>query len=182
MEYRIRPVYGEGFFHVTWGVIYYTIVFDYVEPSGAFWEEMRDPRARRREESYARRRMQELMDSERVIVNGVETRCIVDDARLVFRGDRVRHSMVFHARIPYEPIDGVNVYENIYEAEEAPYSYDVYWIAPPDGSIRSVETPGRVTYTAGGRIAWIHVREGSRITGYESVEFEVHPPTIEPII
>jgi len=178
---EIIPVYGEGFFHVTWGTIYYTIVFDYVEETGGFWRRMRDPRERRREEEAAARNMQSLMDEERVIVNGLETRTIVDYARLEFRGDRYRHSIVFHCRIPYKPIDGVNVYENYYEADRAPYDYTVYWVAPPGGRIVSVEGAGRVEYRAGGRIAVISVRRGDRVPGYESVEFQVRKPSVESL-
>jgi len=181
VEGEVRPVYAEGFFHVTWGLIHYTIVFDYVNNLG-FWERMRDPRERVREEDYARKRMQELMDEERVVVNGVETRTIVDYARLEFRGSRTRHSMVFHCRIPYEPIDGVNVYENYYEGGRAPYPYAAHWIVPPNGRILSIEGPGRVEYAAGGRIGVITVDRGASVPGYESVEFLIRRPGKESLL
>ena len=172
---RLVPVYGEGFFHVSWGTIYYTIVFDYVDLEGDYYDYLSDYEAQLREEKEARRRMQEFMDEERVIVNGVETRTIVDTARVVFRGSRRRHSLVFHARIPYEPIDGLNVYEDYYEPETAEYPYTVYWIAQPCGKIRSVETPGYVARLARGRIVEIMIDKGERLDGYEAVEFEAHP-------
>ncbi len=182
MGEEIVPVYGEGFFHVTWGVIFYTIVFDYIDRTGSFWRRMRDPEERRREEQAAAENMQRLMDEERVVVNGMDTRTVVDYARLEFRGDRVRHSLVFHTRIPFQPIDGINVYENYYEPTRAPYSYTVYWVAPPGGEIVSVESPGKVTMEAQGRIAVIHVREGTRIPGYESVAFRLREPRRQSII
>ena len=177
---ELRPVYGQGFFHVAWGVIYYTIVFDYVEAGGgtSYWRRVRDPSVRRREEEELARRMQESMDEERVVVNGMETRTIVDEARIEFRGDRVRHSVVFHSRIPYQPVDGVNVYENMYGPARAPYDYTVYWVAPPGGRIQSVDMPGRVQYLAGGRILLVEVRRGEEIPGYESVEFRVPRPRL----
>ncbi|MCE4601050.1 MAG: hypothetical protein F7C38_05740 [Desulfurococcales archaeon] len=176
---RIIPVYGEGIFNIAWGVIYYTIVFDYVDPTGEFWSYMRDPRNRRREEEETRRLMQEAIDDERTLVNGVEVRPVVDAAILHFRGSRRRHSITFHVRIPYSPIDGVNVYENYYEPGAAEYPYIVYWIAQPDGRIRRLETPGRVTYRRNGRIAVVRVRRGTKINGYEAVEFEAHKPAVE---
>ncbi|MCE4621856.1 MAG: hypothetical protein F7B19_00890 [Desulfurococcales archaeon] len=170
----IIPVYGEGFFHITWGLIYYTIVFDYIDQGGDYYEYVRDPHARRREERESQRLMQEAIDSERTIINGVKVRPIVDHVQIHFRGGRRRHSLTFHIRIPYDPLDGVNVYENYYEPSRAEYSYIVYWIAPPNGRIRMVDSPGKVVFRANNRIAVIRVRKGTRISGYEAVEFEIH--------
>lgn len=170
---RIVPVYGEGFFHVTWGLIYYTIIFDYIDLEGEYYEYVRDPRARRMEERESKRLMQEAMDSERTIINGVEVRPIVDTVKLHFRGGRRRHSLTFHIRIPYNPLEGVNVYENYYEPSRAEYPYTVYWILPPNGKVRLVESPGRVAFRNRGRIAVIQVKRGTKITGYEAVEFEI---------
>lgn len=168
-----KPVYGEGFFHISPGVIYYTIVFDYVA-SREYSESLRDPRRRREEEEYARRRMQELMDEERIVINGRDVRAVVDYAGLFFRGGLERHSMVFHIYMEYDPIpDGLNVYENFYPASRAPYPYTVYWVAPPGGEIVEVEGPGRWRRLAGGRIAVITVRRGEWSDGYESVAFRL---------
>jgi len=176
---ELVPVYAEGFFHVAWGVIYYTIVFDYIERGGTrFWERMRDPAEREREEAEIAGNMQELMDRERVVVNGMDTRTIVDSAHIEFRGSRKRHSVVFHCRIPYTPVEGVNVYENMYSPTTAPYPYTVYWIAPPGGSIVSADMPGRIRYVAGRRILVDEVARGTEISGYESVEFRVPRPRL----
>ncbi len=177
----VVAVYGEGFFHVAWGLIYYTIVFDYYDRTGEYYEYMGDPRIVRREEEYARRKMQSLMDEERILVNGVETRALVDTARIFFRGDRRRHSLVFHVRIPYDPLEGLNLYENYYEPVIAEYPYIVYWIAQPGGRIRLVETPGKVTRLAGDRIVEIRIRRGTRLEGYEAVEFEAHQQVREDL-
>ncbi|MCE4620222.1 MAG: hypothetical protein F7C33_04275 [Desulfurococcales archaeon] len=171
---RLVPVFGEGFFHITWGTIYYTIVFDYVDLEGDYYDYVTSHELEDKEAEEARRRMQEFMDEEKVIVNGMRTRTIVDSARIVFRGSRRRHSLVFHARIPYEPIDGLNVYEDYYEPETAEYPYTVYWIAQPCGKIRGVETPGYVDRLARGRIVEISISKGMRLDGYEAVEFEAH--------
>ena len=168
----VEPVYGEGFFHVAWGVIYYTIIYDYRELDEKAARTVNDPRLRAEEERYIARTMQELMDEERIVVNGADTRCIVDLARLERRAPRY-HSAVIHARIPFQPVRGNNVYENFYGEEEAPYPYTVYWIAPPGGKIVSVDSPGDVEFEARERIAIIRVRKGTRLPGYEAVVFRL---------
>jgi len=174
---EIVPVYGEGFFHVAWGVIYYTIIFDYVEKGSLeFWERARDPRERAREEAEYASNLQELMDRERIVINGYETRTIVDLARIEFRGSRRRHSIVFHSRIPYKPREDVNVYENEYEPSLATYPYTVYWIVPPGGEIVDAEMPGRLQLAGGGRILVVEVEKGTEVPGYERVEFRVPRP------
>lgn len=172
MEGEVIPVYGQGFFHIARGIIYYTIVYDYLE-RGSAGRVVDDPALRREEEDYIAKSMQELMDEERIIINGEEVRCIVDTVLLERRGRRL-HSAVIHARMQYRPRPGNNVYENFYEAEEeAPYPYTVYWVAPPGGRIVSVDTPGDVEMRAGGRIAVIRVARGTALSGYEAVVFRL---------
>ena len=171
----LEPVHGQGFFHITRGVIYYTIVYDYLERTREARRRVVDPDLRRDEEEYIARELQRLMDEEEIIVNGERTRCIVDSAHLEARGPRMQ-SAIIHTRIPYNPLPGRNVYENIYPETRAPYPYTVYWIAPPGGRIESVDSPGRIEITAEGRIAVIRVGRGVKIPGYEAVVFSLPAP------
>ena len=169
----VEPVYGQGFFHVGWGVIFYTIIFDYYDPYGEYLRVLRDNRLRREEEDYIRSRMQGFLGSERILVNGRPVNARVDSVRLELRGLREVHSATIHVYMEYEPLQGTNVYEDYYEPDKAEYDYTVYWVAPPGGRILHVETPGRLELTAGGRIAVISVRRGTRLDGYEAVMFRL---------
>ncbi len=171
MEEDIVPVYGQGFFHISRGTIYYTIIYDYLERSPRYRKRvLLNPEKRREEEISIANTMQKYMDEERILINGYDSRCIVDDVRLELRGPK-RHSATIHARIPYQPVEGRNVYEDFYMPEVAPYDYTVYWIAPPGGRIVDVDSPGIVEERAGGRIAVIHVAKGTKLKGYEAVVF-----------
>ncbi|MCE4609058.1 MAG: hypothetical protein F7C36_01580 [Desulfurococcales archaeon] len=169
----IIPMYGQGFFHISYNTIYYTIVFDYYDKDGDYAKILMDPRSRREEEKEIKKNMQRLMDEERIVINGRDVRAIVDSALLEPRGHRRLHSVVFHVRMDYTPIEGVNVYENFYEPDTAEYDYTVYWIAPPGGEILTIESEGRVYYQANKRIAVIRVSKGTRLSGYEAVSFRL---------
>ncbi len=169
----IIPVYGEGFFHIGKEVIYYTIVFDYIDKSGYYYWEILDPKKRRKEEVTLARNMQKMMDEERVVINGKDVRAIVNEALLEIRGSKKRHSVVFHVTMEYDEVKGANVYENFYEPTTAEYDYTVYWIAPPGGKLINVESEGRIEFFNNKRIAKIFVKKGTELSGYESVIFEM---------
>ena len=168
----MRPLYGQGFFHVCWGVIWYTIVFDYEDTEGEYWGILRsgDPRA---EAEELRARMQGFLDEERMLINGEEVRAVVDYVYIDVRGERERSTAVFQVRIPYRPRRGRNVYEDYYEPERAEYPYTVTWILPPCGRILSYEMPGRATLGGGGRILEVRVSAGEAPPGYESLVFDL---------
>ncbi|MEB3774419.1 MAG: hypothetical protein GSR86_05785 [Desulfurococcales archaeon] len=164
------PVYGQGFFVVSRGVITYIIVFDYLDEE-LYYQRLIEEGLVRGEEERLARNMQEIMDEERVIVNGEDVRVEVLDARVEVRGDPRRPSVTFMSIIPYRPRPGVNVYENLYEEDEASYDYTVYWIAGPCIEITGIESPGIVEH--GRWVTRIFVRRGTRVTGYESVSFKI---------
>jgi len=169
----IVPIFGHGYFYVSWGVIYYTIIFEYLDKTGEYYEIMHNnPGLLASEEEYSAKKMQEYMDRERVIINGFETRTIARQARIIFPSTKRRHLLVIHAYIPFTPITGINVYENYYEPTIAEYDYIVHWMPQPNARIRSVETPGEYNISSDG-ILEVYVRKGTRLDGYEAVEFEL---------
>ncbi|MCX8196493.1 MAG: hypothetical protein N3F67_05415 [Acidilobaceae archaeon] len=161
-----RPIYGNGFFHVAPGAIFYTIVFDYFD-EGEYWELLRAGEEGEEEERL-REEMQRLTDQERTLVNGREVRVRVLRAFVETRGVKNRSSAVFLLEIPYEPRPGINEYENYYEAGVAEYSYTVRWLTWC-GRIASVISPGTVRIE--GRLADIRVKRGTYVNGYEKVSF-----------
>jgi hypothetical protein len=168
----VTPIYGEGFFHVSLsGVIWYTIVFDYRDPGGEYWELLRIGGVRVEDECERLRfEMQRLMDEERIVVNGVDVKARVLDAFIEVRGVRRRSTATFIVMIPFTPRLGVNVYENFYGGAVAEYDYTVYWVLEC-GEIVSIESPGLIDIR--GSTAVIRVKKGVRIPGYESVSFNI---------
>lgn len=169
---EVKPVYGEGFFHVSLsGVIWYTIVFDYLDPQGEYWGLLRRGGTALEDECERLRfEMQKLMDEERIVVNGVDVRARVLHASIEVRGNPRRSTATFLVLIPFKPRTGVNIYENFYGETVADYDYTVYWVLEC-GEVVRVESPGDVDIRGG--VAVIRVKKGTRIPGYESVSFNV---------
>lgn len=161
-----RPIYGDGFFLITPVGIYYTIVFDYFD-GGEYWELIRTG-GRGEEERRLREDMQRLTDMERTVVNGREVRVEVVRAFVETRGVRNRSSAIFLLKIPFEPREGLNEYENYYDPSLAEYYYTVRWHTWC-GRIVSVVSPGEVSLEGG--VASISVRRGTKVPGYEKISF-----------
>lgn len=168
----VRPLYGEGFFHVSLsGVIWYTIIFDYHDPREEYWGLLkRGGDVLEDECERLRFEMQKLMDEERVVVNGVDVKVRVIRASIEVRGSPRRSSTIFITMIPFEPRVGVNVYENFYGETVAEYDYTVYWVLEC-GEIQRIESPGDIDVR--GSTAVIRVKKGTKIPGYESVVFNI---------
>jgi len=168
----LRPIYGQGFFHVCLkGVIWYTIVFDYIDPEREYFNLLkRGGRQLRSELESLKSRMQEFMDEERVVINGSRVRPVVEHAWIEVRGDPLRPSIVFSVRIPYEPSGARLAYEDYYQEEVAEYDYSVHWIYPECVKLVDYDMPGRVSVEPGH--LRVDVRKGDRITGYESLIFD----------
>ena len=167
-----RPLYGQGLLLVQRDVISYVIVFDYEDEEMEYYGLLsRGGDQLRREEERLRAEMQSQLDSERVIINGVQVRPVVRAARVEVRGEPRRSSATFIAEIPWSPRRGVNVYEDFYEPDVAGYDYVVYWSFPACAAVRSYEMPGEVRLHD--NVLEVRVRRGTRLDGYESIAFEL---------
>lgn len=166
----VEPIYGQGFFQVDpSGHILYLVIFDYRDEEEEYFKLVKEGgRGLELEEDRLRRRMQELMDEEEVLINGERARVEVLYAAIDVRGSPRISSAAFLSLIPFNPRRGSNVYENIYDPTTAEYDYTVYW-SIRCGEIVRVESPGHVE-VKGGR-ATIRVAKGTSIPGYESVVF-----------
>lgn len=117
--------------------------------------------------------MQGFIDEEKVIINGSYVRPLVISARIQVRGRSDLSSATFVVEMRYRPVAGTNVYENFYEPDVAEYDYDVYWVMPPGGRVKSFELSGETSVSGDGRVLSARVRSGTRVKGYESVAFEL---------
>lgn len=173
------PLYGQGFFHLALdGTIWYTIIFDYLDREKTYYKLVRrGGPALESELSTLRSNMQKLMDEERVVINGVQVKPVVERAFIEVRSDPARPSVVFITRMNFKPLRGRNVYEDFYEATMAEYDYTVTWVAPPCVKFEQYEGPGE--YSIYGSILRLSVGAGTKIKGYESLVFDMtncYPP------
>jgi len=167
-----KPIYGNGFFHIAPGTIFYTIVFEYTDEDEEYYN-MTVRGDIEREEDRLKAEMQRILDNEKVVINGSYVKASVISAKAEVRGLRRLSSAAFFVEMRYRPMSGVNTYENIYESEVAEYDYTVYWLAPPGGRIKSYDISGDASLSEDGRLLTIKVRAGTRVKGYESLSFEL---------
>lgn len=167
-----RPIYGNGFFHVTPGTIFYTIVFEYSDEEEEYYS-LISRGSEGEEEERLRAEMQRILDDEKIVINSSYSRALVLSAKAEVRGLRRLSSATFFIEIPYRPLSGTNTYENMYEEAVAEYDYTVYWIMPRGGRIKSFDISGEARLSEDGRVLSVRVRSGTKVKGYESVAFEL---------
>jgi len=175
----VTPVHGQGFFYVGYGYIAYYLVFDYMDPMGYYDVVLRDERLFEEEVQRLYYGMQELVDQETVMVNGVRVRPKVVMVDIGFRGRRDRVFIVFAFRFRAPTRPGRNVYENRYEPEPIEYSYEAYWVFPPGSKILEVDMgQGQEEWDiVNDAVVAIYGRRGGRTGGYERIVFtlpEIH--------
>lgn len=117
--------------------------------------------------------MQRFLDQERVLINGKQTYPKVVAVDVGFKGDPSRPYIRFFILFLGELRKGLNIYEDYYEPEVAEYDYDVYWIYPLRARVVKAElgVPYRLLHD--GRVLSFSVSKGTRVGGYERVEFEL---------
>lgn len=168
----IEPIYAQGFFTVGPDRVFQIVEFDYRDDEGYYW------RLTRREDEYQEEAarlaaaMQEELDKEAVVVNGVRTRPVVEGVAVNFRGGPRHVTIVFLIQFEAPFRRGLNVYENEYEGVVAEYDYTAYWFFPPGYRVVEVLASGR--YDVIGptdNILVIWARAGDEIKGYERIVF-----------
>jgi len=98
----------------------------------------------------------------------------VVDIEIGFREDYKHPYISFFIVFLGEFKKGVNVYEDEYEAEVAEYPYTVYWVFPLKARVVSADLGVPYTILGNGRILSFTVPRGTRIRGYERIEFELN--------
>lgn len=175
----VQPIHAQGFFHVAQNHISYYIVFDYNDPLRYYYRILQDQQLYEQETQTLYQNMQQLIDQEKVVVNGQRVRPVVEMVDIGFRGRPTRPFIVFAVsfKAPLKP--GVNTYENTYEPETISYNYEAYWILPPGSTILEVDMgPGNEEWSiVGGNILAIYGRRGQRTGGYEKIVFQL-PETV----
>lgn len=176
---HVEPVYAQGLFYVSLGYISYYLVFDYKDPYEYYGTIVKDERTFNEEISRLWANMQEFLDKETVVVNGVRVNPRIVMIDIGFRGSRKRPYVIFAVRFKAPIRAGINVYENKYSPETIEYDYVAYWIFPPDSKIIKVSMgQGDEEWDIVGKnILVIYGYRGKKTGGYEYIEFESHNST-----
>ena len=168
------PIYGQGFFYMHEnGLVDQIIVFDYWDPDRYYESVLNDPEKYEKEIEKLMTNMQYYLDREKVLINGREAPPRVTSVEIGLRGRPELAYIVFLIEFRGELKRGLNVYENIYEEEEAEYEYIVYWFFPEKARVVKAEI-GVPYYVEGdGRILFFRVKPGTRVGGREAIYFRL---------
>ncbi len=170
---EIEPIHAIGIFSVTRRLeIYQTIIFEYLDLERYYASIIDDFNKLEKELDLLAHNMQALLDKEEVVINGKKVRPRVIGVDIGFKGEPEEPYIVYFIFFKGNPLKGVNYYENIYEEEVAEYPFSAYWYFPLNSKIVNVEASGEAEII-GDNILIIRVNEGSKISGYEKIVFEL---------
>ena len=170
----VRPIHAQGFFSVSpSGFIHQVIVYDYWDPDEYYAKLIHRPAEYEEEMERLRAAMQEALDSEEVVVNGVRVKPEVQAVSLEHRMDPRLPYITFLITFEAPLRRGENVYENRYEEEVVEYDYEVFWLFPPRTRIVEVVTRTEYDVLGDGNILLLWARKGDRSGTYERIVFEI---------
>ncbi|MEB3825212.1 MAG: hypothetical protein LRS47_00915 [Desulfurococcales archaeon] len=169
---KLKPIHSTGFFSVyPHGEILQRIVFYYKEDTEFYGRVIRNPRLLAEEKELLRRGMENILDSEEILVNGSKAVWRVMEPDIVLLGSPRNPVLVFHVSIEAPLKPGRNVYEEFFEPEKVGYGYEAYWYFPPCMKALNVEASGHTSLLEEGRLVVIKVEKEAYIEGYESIVF-----------
>lgn len=162
-----------GIFSVTKKLeIYQTVIFEYLDLERYYASIIDNFNKLEKELDMLARNMQALLDKEEVVINGKKVRPRVIGVDIGFKGEPEEPYIVYFIFFKGSPLKGVNYYENIYEEEVVEYPFSAYWYFPLNSRIIDVEASGEAEII-GDNILILRVHEGSKISGYEKIVFEL---------
>ncbi|MGC8573674.1 MAG: hypothetical protein C0172_01825 [Caldisphaera sp.] len=164
------PIYGIGTINVTKNYISYVITFDYFDENKEYYNLVRKETQKKNEEEKLKTEMQKQINGEKTIINGNYVFPVVKYAKIGFKIPKISY-VNFYIEMPINLIIGKNTYENIYEETTAKYDYIVTWILPKCGKFVKIDSPGN--YEFENNYAFLLVSKGTKISGYESLVFEI---------
>lgn len=168
----VKPIHASAFFNITSKGIYYSMIFDYIDPLG-YYRKIYDNRDLLAEEhERLRSNMQSFLDEEEIIINSIRRRARVSHVSIGFRGDPKRPYIIFIITIDARMRRGLNTYENHYEQDVFEYDYIAYWIFPRGSRILEVSMGGSIAIED--NILIIRGSRGDIAPGSEYIKFELN--------
>lgn len=174
MNNKVVPIYGLGLFYVREsGLVEQVVVFEYYDPEGIYRSIAADEKELNAEKSRLAKNMQYYLDQEDVKINGSPVYPRVVDVEIGFKGDYSYPYVTFFILFTGKLRIGLNIYEDSYEPEIAEYAYRVYWIFPTKARVVKADLGVPYVLLGNGRILAFSVEKGTKIRGYERIEFEI---------
>lgn len=170
----VKPIHAQGFFAVSLsGYVHQVVIYDYYDPDEYYARLIHRPLEYEEEMERLRAVMQEMLDEEKIVVNGVRVYPEVQAVSLEHRVDpRLPYiTFLIEFNAPIKP--GVNIYENSYEEEVVEYDYEVFWMFPPKTKVYEVITKTEYEILGDGNIVLLWARKGDKSGSYERIVFEI---------
>ncbi|MEM0014719.1 MAG: hypothetical protein QXS42_03890 [Zestosphaera sp.] len=165
----MKPIYAYGYFVVLpTGDFHQIVIYEYVDAAEELASAIKGGLSRELE--LMRGNMQSFLDEEVVKINGVDVRPEVLLVDVGFRGSLKRPYIEFLIHFRGDLVDGVNTYENTYNAEVATYDYSVAWVFPPGFEVVDAEV-GVTHRIEPPNVLKFRVEKGFKTPGYERIRF-----------
>lgn len=169
-----QPIYASGYFFVReTGLVEEIIEFCYFDPNELYVEILGSLKKLRREKEKLARNMQAFLDAEEVYINDVRVYPRVIDVDIGLREDNKHPYIMFFIVFAGTLKPGINTYEDRYEPVEAEYDYRVVWVFPSKSRIIHVDIGVPYIVFDHGRGLIFKVNKGTKIKGYERIDFEL---------
>ena len=169
----ITPVHAESYFIVERnGTFNQILKYQYHDPEEYFYKLIHKPREYYNEISRLYSIIKEVLEEERVLINGKRVSLNVEFINIDFTGYIDLPYIVYFIRFKGTLKKGVNVFEDYYGETVAEYDYEVYWFFPKRTKILEVYVDGDYDLVDDNKL-FIWVRKGDKISGYEKIVFKL---------
>lgn len=168
----VTPIFGSSIFSVSpYGQIYQVLCFDYADPDGYYEAILHDEKAFADEIRKLHLNMAELLEAERVFINGDRVRQEVLHVDIGLRGaaDVPYLQWVIFFQGAFKT--GENILASDVPEETAEYDIEVLYLWPRGTRIKRVDTP--MEHETRGSLLLVWARKDDRVGGHESVIFEL---------
>lgn len=166
----VEPIHAESFFSVSSnGEIHERLSFEYLDPDGYYRRVNKDPDLLRREIMKLSTNMQQFLDLERVEINGVRVKSIVNYTDIFLKGASDVVAVVYIIDFASKFNEGKNLIQTWLEEEEAPYDFEILWRFPVGTQITEIDS--LLEYEIYEDLVALWALEGDHVGGYEKMEF-----------
>ncbi|MHA2190686.1 MAG: hypothetical protein ACXAAP_10670 [Candidatus Thorarchaeota archaeon] len=174
----VQPVHADSFFSVSnSGEIHERLSFEYIDPEGYYRAVVRDQNRFSQEIEKLADNMQFFLDKERVEINQEHVKSRVSYADIFLKGQSDVVAVVYLIDFAGRFKQGPNKIQTWLEEEVAPYDFEILWRFPSGTKLVEIET--MMEYEVYDDVITLWAEEGDSVGGYERMEFELPPVTLD---
>jgi hypothetical protein len=164
---NVIPIYASGFFNFSRdGKVTQFTTFYYIDKFGYYVSLNKNEV--KREIITIKRNLQQLIDEEKIIINGERVKAYVKWVKIKLLD---KHHPIIEFLLYFSGTlrKGLNEYYNIYSEEIAEYPYEAVWHLP--GKIIKINMAGDIRIEE--NILRVRVKKGTRVGGKEGIIFKL---------